>query len=110
MKNICPSRRPGPAPNPLSDNSMAIFYRSIDTTEDTPDCTFLLFSRPIEKGEEMLAAAVQPIGFMEVEGENLIHVQLVCYVHVFHEDCISAFDIPPLTRHGSTSTRFYLTS
>ena len=39
---------------------MAIFDRSIENTEDTPDYSFLLFSRPIEKGEEMLAAAVQP--------------------------------------------------
>ena len=84
------------------ENFMAIFDRSIENTEDTPDYSFLLFSRPIEKGEEMLAAAVQPIGFMDVEGEDLIHVQLVCYVHVFHEDCISAFDIPPLTRHASS--------
>ena len=89
---------------------MVIFNRSIDTDDDSPDYHFLLLPRPMEKGEEFLAAAVQSIGSMEVEGENLIHVELVCYVHVFHEDCISAFDIPPLTRHGSTSTRFYVIS
>ncbi|MCJ1279354.1 hypothetical protein MMC21_007178 [Puttea exsequens] len=93
-----------------SETFIAIFNRSVDLDENVPEYAILLLPRPVKKGEEVLAAGVQPLESFEVEGEDFLRVELVCYVHVFHEDCIDAFNILPQTRHGSTSSRIYLIS
>jgi len=92
---------------------VVLFNKHIDPDEDgAAEYDVLVLQRSVEKGEEFLAAGARLLESMEVgvDGDNVLQVELACYVHVFNEDRNEEWNKLPITNCASRSSRFVLLS
>jgi hypothetical protein len=85
-----------------------LFSRSWDPEDDpTPTYNVLVLMRPPKLGEEFLAAGCQ---LLEVIEEEVLSVELTCYVHVFNEDRNPAWNSLPVINNALGADRLVLLS
>jgi len=97
-----------------SEHLVVLFAGNIDPDKDgLPLYNVLVLLRAVEKGEEFLAVGSQLLESMEVgggDGDNVLRVKLVCYVHVFKKDRNETWNALPVTNYATSSNRLVLLS
>jgi hypothetical protein len=93
---------------------VVLFSRSVDEEEgeEVQGYTVLVLPRPVEKGEELLVAGARLLGSMVVgeDGDNVLMLELECYVHVFNEDRNERWNGLAVGNSAEEATRFVLIS
>jgi hypothetical protein len=94
---------------------VVLFSRSVDEQEEGEEVqgyTVLVLPRPVEKGEELLAAGARLLGSMVAgeDGDNVLMLELECYVHVFNEDRNERWNGLAVGNSAEEATRFVLIS
>jgi hypothetical protein len=85
-----------------------LFSRSVDLEDDpAPTYNVLVLQRAPEPGEEFLAAGCQ---LLEEDEDEVLSIELTCYVHVFNEDRNRAWNSLPVVNHALGTDRFVLVS
>jgi hypothetical protein len=71
-----------------------------------------VLQRSVEKGEEFPAAGAQLLESLEVgeDGDNVLQVELACYIHVFNEDRNETWNKLPAANFATGSSCLVLLS